>query len=170
MITNIRTTSSIISFKADTLRIKISGTNVVQRPVGDTSGISNFRSLYHVTFVIFLYELYLHKCDEQEETVAVATELFEQEQGLMRGIDENYSFFAIILLRGWLIITLLMLVIDAALIPRGGPDECVYHIHVLHCMLYKPPPQPSYNTSLLPPRVIPEPVRANLNPTASRLA
>jgi len=39
MITNIRTTSSIISFKADTLRIKISGTNVVQRPVGDTSGI-----------------------------------------------------------------------------------------------------------------------------------
>jgi len=37
-------------------------------------------------------------------------------------------------------------------------------------MLCKPPPQPSCNTSLLPPRVIPEPVRANLNPTASRLA
>ncbi|KYN37989.1 hypothetical protein ALC56_07613 [Trachymyrmex septentrionalis] len=109
MITNIHTTSSIISFKADTLRMKISGTNVVQRPVGDTSGIPSFRLLHHVTFVIFLHkcdELYLHKCDEQEETVAVATELFEQEQGLMRGIDENYPFFAIILLRGWLIVTL----------------------------------------------------------------
>ncbi|KYN21421.1 hypothetical protein ALC57_06195 [Trachymyrmex cornetzi] len=110
MITNIRTTSSIISFKADTLRMKISGTNVVQRPVGDTSVLLRnsefFRLLHHVIFVIFLHELYLHECDEQEETIAVATELFEQEQGLMRGIDENYPFFAIILLRGWLIVTL----------------------------------------------------------------
>lgn len=31
--------SSIISFIADTDRIKISGTSVVYRPVGDTSGI-----------------------------------------------------------------------------------------------------------------------------------
>jgi len=38
-ITSIRTMSSTISFKADTLRMKINGTNVVQRPVGDTSGI-----------------------------------------------------------------------------------------------------------------------------------
>lgn len=35
----ILTMSSIISFNADTLRIKINGTKVVYRPVGDTSGI-----------------------------------------------------------------------------------------------------------------------------------
>ncbi|KYQ48852.1 hypothetical protein ALC60_11904 [Trachymyrmex zeteki] len=28
--------------------------------------------------------------------------------------------------------TTLTLVADAALLPRGGPDECVNHIHVLH--------------------------------------
>lgn len=55
MITNIRTTSSIISFKADTLRMKINGTNVVQRPVGETSGIcckykskKNVKCLQHI--------------------------------------------------------------------------------------------------------------------------
>ncbi|KYN00429.1 hypothetical protein ALC62_08733 [Cyphomyrmex costatus] len=109
MIINLRTMSSIISFKADTLRMKMSGTNVVHRPVGDTSVLlrnSKFPFVAYVTFVIFLHKFYLHECDEQEETVAVATELFEQEQGLMRGIDENDPLFAVILLRGCLIVTL----------------------------------------------------------------
>ncbi|KYQ48853.1 hypothetical protein ALC60_11905 [Trachymyrmex zeteki] len=128
MITNIRTTSSIISFKADTLRMKINGTNVVQRPVGETSGIPSFRSLHHVTFVIFLHEFYLHECDEQEETVAVAAELFEQKQGLMRSIDENDPFFAIILLRGWLIVTLQSCIVpptssELTVVPRHNSQQ-----------------------------------------------
>jgi len=41
--------------------------------------LKNFElPLYHITLVIFL--LYLHECDEQEETIAVPSELFEQEQ------------------------------------------------------------------------------------------
>lgn len=69
---------------------------------------------------------YLHERDEQEEAVAVAAELLEQEQRyerqtrvlrrgnvivlvlrrLMGGIDENDPLFAVILLRGWLIVAL----------------------------------------------------------------
>lgn len=33
------TKSSIVSLRAETKRIKLRGTNVVNRPVGDTSGI-----------------------------------------------------------------------------------------------------------------------------------
>ncbi|KYQ48850.1 hypothetical protein ALC60_11902 [Trachymyrmex zeteki] len=53
---------------------------------------------------------------------------------------------------------------------RGDKRQSKHLRNLRRRRLCKPPPPPSCNTSLLPPRVIPEPVRANLNPTASKLA